>query len=110
MPTYNITIGRPIRLQADLPDRAILDEVHRAPGLFTALESAVDRHRTPGRFIVTGSANVLLVPRLADSLAGRMEIQRLHPLAQCELVARSPSSSTRCSPARSKSGGTSGSG
>jgi uncharacterized protein len=80
----------PVGFVGDLPDRAILDEVQRAPGLFTALKTTVDRRRTPGRFILTGSANVLLVPRLADSLAGRMEILRLHPLAQCELAGRSP--------------------
>src|SRR5437660_3807668 len=80
----------PVGLVADLPDRAVLDEVQRAPGLFTALKTVVDRRRTPGRFILTGSANVLLVPKLADSLAGRMEILRLHPLAQCELAGRAP--------------------
>ena len=58
----------PVGFVGDLPDRAILDEVQRATGLFTALKTAVDRRRTPGRFILTGSANVLLVPRLADSL------------------------------------------
>jgi len=52
---------------------------------FTAIKAVVDRARTPGRFVLTGSANVLLVPRLADSLAGRIEILRLHPLVQCEL-------------------------
>lgn len=72
----------------DLPERTILDEVQRVPTLFTALKKAVDRDRRPGRFLLTGSANVLLVPKLADSLAGRMEILRLHPLAQCELVRR----------------------
>ncbi len=76
---------------SDLPARAILDEVQRVPELFTTLKLAVDRDRTPGRFILTGSANVLLVPRLADSLAGRMEILRLHPLAQCELAGKVPS-------------------
>lgn len=69
----------------NLPERTILDEVQRAPGLFTALKTAVDQRRAPGRFLLTGSANVLLVPKLADSLAGRMELQRLHPLSQCEL-------------------------
>lgn len=80
----------PAGFVAGLPERAILDEVQRAPGLFTALKTAVDRRRTPGRFLLTGSANVLLVPKLADSLAGRMEILRLHPLAQCELTGRAP--------------------
>jgi uncharacterized protein len=76
----------PAGFVANLPPKAILDEVQRVPELFLALKSAVDRDRTPGRLILTGSSNVLLVPRLADSLAGRMEILRLHPLAQCELT------------------------
>lgn len=56
--------------------------------MFTALKAAVDRDRRPGRFLLTGSANVLLAPRLADSLAGRMEILRLFPLAQTEIARR----------------------
>ena len=80
----------PVGFVADLPERAILDEVQRVPSLFTAIKAAIDRKRVPGRFILTGSANVLLVPKLADSLAGRMEILRLHPLAQCELSQRIP--------------------
>jgi hypothetical protein len=75
---------------AELPDRVILDEVQRVPGLFTAIKLAVDRDRRPGRFILTGSANVLLIPHLADSLAGRMEVLRLHPLAQSELEGKVP--------------------
>jgi uncharacterized protein len=74
-----------------LPSRVILDEVQRVPGLFTALKAAVDRRREPGRFLLTGSSNVLLVPRLADSLAGRMEVLRLFPLAQTELVGKKSS-------------------
>jgi predicted AAA+ superfamily ATPase len=76
----------PVGFVGDLPERAILDEVQRVPELFTALKSTVDRDRGPGRFLLTGSANVLLVPKLADPLAGRMEILRLHPLAQVELA------------------------
>lgn len=76
----------PIGYVADLPERVVLDEVQRVPELFTSLKAEIDRRREPGRFILTGSANVLLVPKLADSLAGRMEILRLHPLAQTELV------------------------
>jgi len=80
----------PAGFVADLPARAILDEVQRVPALFAALKTTVDRKRVPGRFMLTGSANVLLVPKLADSLAGRMQILRLHPLAQCELARRAP--------------------
>lgn len=76
----------PVSFTANLGNRVVLDEVQRVPGLFTSIKAAVDRDRTPGRFILTGSANVLLLPNLADSLAGRMEILRLHPLAQTELA------------------------
>lgn len=79
----------PLGFVGDLPARVILDEVQRAPEIFTSIKAVVDRDRRPGRFILTGSANVLLVPKLADSLAGRMEILRLHPLAQAELPAHS---------------------
>ena len=75
----------PAGFVADLPERTILDEVQRAPAIFAALKTTVDRRRAPGRFMLTGSANVLLVPKLSDSLAGRMQILRLHPLAQGEL-------------------------
>lgn len=78
----------PIGFMDGLPARVILDEVQRVPGLFTALKASVDRRREAGRFLLTGSANVLLVPTLADSLAGRMEILRLYPLAQSELAGR----------------------
>ena len=80
----------PVGFVADLPDRVVLDEVHRVPDQFLALKSVVDRYRMPGRLILTGSTNVLLVPKLADSPAGRMEILRLHPLAQCEIVGNHP--------------------
>ena len=85
----------PMGFVADLPARAILDEVQRAPGLFSAIKAEVDRRRTPGQLLITGSANVLLVPKLADSLAGRMQILRLHPLAQCELAGRDAAFVTR---------------
>lgn len=80
----------PLGFVSGLPARAILDEVQRVPEIFTSLKAAIDQRRTPGRFILTGSANVLLVPALADSLAGRMAMLRLHPLAQCEIESRRP--------------------
>ena len=75
----------PAGFVAGLPERVILDEVQRVPSLFTALKQEIDALRTPGRFLLTGSSQVLLVPALSDSLAGRMEIRRLHPLSQCEI-------------------------
>ncbi len=80
----------PVGFVNALPPKSILDEVQRVPGIFTSLKATIDRRRTPGRFILTGSANVLLVPKLADSLDGRMGILRLHPLAQCEIEDRRP--------------------
>ena len=62
--------------------------MQHVPELFRSLKAAIDRERVPGRFILTGSTNVLLLPRLADSLAGRLAVLRLHPLAQCELARR----------------------
>jgi len=76
----------PVGYAADLPERTVLDEIQRVPELFTSLKMTVDARRENGRFILTGSANVLLVPKLADSLAGRMEILRLHSLSQAELT------------------------
>lgn len=80
----------PVGYIADLPEQSILDEVQRVPELFTSLKKAVDSRKKPGMYILTGSANVLLVPRLAESLAGRMEILRLHPLSQSELNGTNP--------------------
>lgn len=73
---------------AELPEFTILDEVQRVPEIFRAIKSSIDRNRRPGRFLLTGSANVLLVPALSESLSGRMEIVRLHPLAQSEIEAK----------------------
>jgi len=70
---------------ARLERHAILDEVQHVPELFAALKPVIDANRSSVRFILTGSSNILLVPRLSDSLAGRMEILRLYPLSQVEL-------------------------
>ena len=75
----------PVGFVADLPERVILDEIQLVPELFPAIKMAVDRNRENGRFILTGSSNVLLIPNLSESLAGRMQILRLYPLSQLEL-------------------------
>ena len=80
----------PMGFIAGLPESIVLDEVQRVPGLFTALKLEIDRRPAPGRFVLTGSTNVLAVPTVQDSLAGRLETVRLHPLAQCELYADRP--------------------
>jgi predicted AAA+ superfamily ATPase len=63
----------------------IVDEVQRAPELLLAIKASVDRDRRPGRFVLTGSADVLMLPRVSETLAGRMEILRLWPLTQAEI-------------------------
>jgi len=65
-----------------------LDEVQRAPELFLPIKAAVDRDRQPGRFLLTGSADVMALPGMADSLAGRMEVLSLWPLSAAEVADR----------------------
>ena len=74
----------PLGFVEGLPERVTLDEVQRAPELLLAIKSMVDRDRQPGRFLLTGSANLLLLPKAQDSLAGRMEVIYLHPLTEQE--------------------------
>ena len=63
----------------------IIDEVQRAPEVFLPIKMAVDRNKQAGAFVLTGSANVLALPKLADSLAGRLQIVTLWPLSQGEI-------------------------
>jgi predicted AAA+ superfamily ATPase len=74
----------------------VLDEVQRVPALLMALKAQVDRDRTPGRYLLTGSANVLLLPRLAQELVGRMEVLTLWPFAQVELESGEEGASAPC--------------
>jgi hypothetical protein len=69
-------------------DRAVIDEVQRAPQLLLAIKKRVDEDRRPGRFLLTGSANLMVLPTVADSLAGRMETLLLLPLSQNEIERR----------------------
>ncbi len=62
-----------------------LDEVQHVPELFPAMKMAIDRKREAGRFLLTGSTHVLLLPRLSESLAGRMELLTLWPFSQGEI-------------------------
>jgi predicted AAA+ superfamily ATPase len=66
-------------------DRAVIDEIQRAPQLLLAIKKSVDEDRRPGRFLLTGSANLMALPTVADSLAGRMETLTLLPLSQSEI-------------------------
>lgn len=70
-------------------DRAVIDEIQRAPALLLAIKKSVDEDRRPGRFLLTGSANLMALPTVADSLAGRMETLLLLPLSQSEIEGQS---------------------
>lgn len=72
------------------PKRIALDEVQRVPETLLAIKQSVDEDRTPGRFLLTGSANALLRPRVSDALVGRMEAVRLATLSECEIAGREP--------------------
>ncbi len=67
-----------------------LDEVQRVPDLLLAVKASVDRDRHPGRFLLTGSANLLLMARVSESLAGRTAYLELGPMTECEKAGRGP--------------------
>ena len=81
---YQTAMADPAGFIAGLPDEVTLDEVQRVPELLPAIKRAVDRDRRPGRFLLTGSAHLLLLPTVTESLAGRMEIAQLQPLTEAE--------------------------
>jgi uncharacterized protein len=70
---------------AGLRGPVLIDEVQLVPDLLYAIKQAVDEDPTPGRFLLTGSANVLTAPRISESLAGRVRRIELWPLAQSEI-------------------------
>src|SRR5712691_2722324 len=71
-------------------DRTTIDEVQRVPDLLRAIKKSVDDDRRPGRFLLTGSANILTLPQVSESLAGRMEIVSLLPLSRAEIRGKKP--------------------
>lgn len=82
--TLGLAKSSPKNFIQSLSSFVIIDEVQRAPELFLSIKEDVDKSRKSRRYILTGSTNVLNLPKLADSLAGRMEIHTLWPLSQGE--------------------------
>ena len=78
----------PLGFLKDLSKHVILDEVQRVPELFLSIKKLVDQDRKSRRFILTGSADVMILPKVADSLAGRIEIHNLWPLSQGEILGK----------------------
>ena len=79
-----VAASDPAGFLAGLPPVVTLDEIQRAPALLPAIKMSVDRDRRSGRFLLTGSANLLFLPTVSESLAGRMEVVHLHPLTEAE--------------------------
>jgi len=75
----------PAAFLEDLNPRVVLDEVQRVPEVFLPIKRLVDRDRKGRRFILTGSADVLTLPKVSESLAGRSEVHHLWPLSQDEI-------------------------
>ncbi len=75
----------PLGFLEDLGKQVIIDEVQRAPELFLSIKKLIDEDRKNRRIILTGSANVMMLPKIGDSLAGRIEIHNLWPLSQDEI-------------------------
>jgi predicted AAA+ superfamily ATPase len=83
--TRDAANGDPTGFVAGLSGPVLIDEVQRSPDLLLAIKEAVDADQTPGRFLLTGSANILTAPKLYEALSGRIEIIDLWPLAQAEI-------------------------
>jgi predicted AAA+ superfamily ATPase len=83
--TRDAAINDPTGFVAALGGPVMIDEVQRSPDLLLAIKEAVDHDKTPGRFLLTGSANILTAPKIYDALTGRIEIISMSPLAQVEI-------------------------
>jgi predicted AAA+ superfamily ATPase len=83
--TREAAVNDPAGFIADLAGPAFIDEIHRAPDLLLELKKAVDADTAPGRFVITGSANVLTSKRIQDALPGRIDRVDMWPLAQSEI-------------------------
>lgn len=78
----------PIGFINSLKKPVILDEIQRVPELLLTIKQDVDENKKEGMYALTGSANPLLIPKLGDSLAGRMSILELYPLSQGEIIGK----------------------
>jgi predicted AAA+ superfamily ATPase len=81
----NAAVSDPAGFVNGLDGPVLIDEVQRAPELLLAIKDAVDRDTRPGRFLLTGSTNLLASKRINDALTGRIETVRLWPLAETEI-------------------------
>jgi len=75
----------PVGFIEAIEEPIVIDEIQRAPELLLPIKAAIDDDRRPGRFILTGSAQVMLLPTVSESLAGRVEVHTLWPFSQAEI-------------------------
>jgi predicted AAA+ superfamily ATPase len=86
-PTLAAARSDPVAFIRDI-DRAVIDEVQRAPEVLLAIKRSVDEDARPGRFLLTGSADLSTIATVRESLAGRIETIPLLPLSRSELLRR----------------------
>ncbi|MFQ5596950.1 MAG: ATP-binding protein [Nitrospiria bacterium] len=86
--TLAAAVSDPLGFLKGMGQRVVIDEVQKSPALFPVIKVLVDADRRPGRFLLTGSANVRMLPKVSESLAGRMEIATLWPLSKGECLGR----------------------
>jgi len=82
----SFAIDDPRGFLGQYPDGAILDEIQRAPELPSYLQGIIDADPRCGRWILTGSHNLLLLESVSQSLAGRTSVLRLLPMVRGEIV------------------------
>lgn len=86
--TLDAALTDPDGFIAANPGPVAIDEIQRAPDLLRAIKLQVDRQRTPGRFLITSSANILTLKTVSETLAGRIALHQLHPFSDAELNRR----------------------
>lgn len=82
--TLSAAASDPVGFLSGLEKPVVIDEIQRVPELFLAIKEDVDRNRSPGRYLLTGSASNGSLPRISDALVGRMEALTLWPLSLTE--------------------------
>ncbi|HCB06068.1 MAG TPA: ATP-binding protein, partial [Nocardioides bacterium] len=82
---FQAAIADPDSFVRQTSDLLVIDEVQRAPQLILAMKDAIEEDRRPGRFLITGSANLLELPGTEESLAGRAETVVLYGLSRGEI-------------------------
>lgn len=81
-----IVKSAPTEFIKGIAGRVILDEIQHLPEILSAIKQSIDNDRSPGRYILTGSANILTLPKISESLAGRVELLNLRTLSRNEIV------------------------